>query len=352
MSFSHNCLSYALDNETNQVTILEENNYYPFGLKHGGYNTTKKEIKYNAQLAGSIEIQEVVPEAVKFKYYYQEQERQDELGLNWDSFKYRNYDYAIGRFMSVDPLAEKYAYNSTYAFQENKMGLGRELEGLELDPFRKTIYTTDQYLYRITRNSNTLVVNRTQKIYGPTLQSDNKTISLTLGSNVKQKYVTTYSSVVIADNMMATNNYTATITSGYRDPKNQARVMFYNIKMKGVASQKKLYGKFGDMVINKYVSAIKYNNTASKVNSLLNFNLLPKLSNDNVKHLMTNTIYQVGPSKVSKHSSDPTKYNVIDLSPRSIQNISSLISNFKNDLRIRKVIVPRYDPGLHIEIPQ
>ncbi len=54
--------------------------------------------------------------------------------LNRDSFKYRNYDYAIGRFMSVDPLAEKYAYNSTYAFQENKMGLGRELEGLEIYP--------------------------------------------------------------------------------------------------------------------------------------------------------------------------------------------------------------------------
>lgn len=34
--------------------------------------------------------------------------------------------------MSIDPLAEKYAYNSTYAFQENKMGMGRKLEGLEL----------------------------------------------------------------------------------------------------------------------------------------------------------------------------------------------------------------------------
>jgi hypothetical protein len=34
--------------------------------------------------------------------------------------------------MSIDPLAEKYPYNSTYAFQEYKMGLGRELEGLEL----------------------------------------------------------------------------------------------------------------------------------------------------------------------------------------------------------------------------
>ena len=37
--------------------------------------------------------------------------------------------------MSIDPLAEKYAYNSTYAFQENKMGMGRELEGLELVPW-------------------------------------------------------------------------------------------------------------------------------------------------------------------------------------------------------------------------
>ena len=40
--------------------------------------------------------------------------------------------------MSIDPLAEKYAYNSTYAFQENKMGMGRELEGLELAPSNPT----------------------------------------------------------------------------------------------------------------------------------------------------------------------------------------------------------------------
>lgn len=36
--------------------------------------------------------------------------------------------------MSIDPLAEEYAYNSTYAFAENKLGMGRELEGLELGP--------------------------------------------------------------------------------------------------------------------------------------------------------------------------------------------------------------------------
>lgn len=101
-----------------------------------------------------------------YNYKYQGQERQDEMGLNWDSFKWRNYDYAIGRFMSIDPLAENYPYNSTYAFQENKMGLGRELEGLELLP-------NDIYYYLLRKgaelkikletprnNLNTAIVNR------------------------------------------------------------------------------------------------------------------------------------------------------------------------------------------------
>jgi|GEM_PF-4358244 len=41
----------------------------------------------------------------------------------------------LGRFTAVDPLHWKFPYNSTYAFQENKLGMGRELEGLELFPF-------------------------------------------------------------------------------------------------------------------------------------------------------------------------------------------------------------------------
>ena len=115
---------------------MEENHYYPFGLKHGTYNAIRKDVKYKEQAASKKEVKQVVPEAVKFKYYYQEQERQDEFGLNWDSFKYRNYDYAIGRFMSVDPLAEKYAYNGVYNFSENRVISARELEGLEGVDFR------------------------------------------------------------------------------------------------------------------------------------------------------------------------------------------------------------------------
>jgi hypothetical protein len=37
----------------------------------------------------------------------------------------------IGRFFNVDPLAEKYVHNSTYAFAENKVITFVELEGLE-----------------------------------------------------------------------------------------------------------------------------------------------------------------------------------------------------------------------------
>ena len=47
------------------------------------------------------------------------------------------HDPRIGRFFAVDPLAAKYPWNSSYSFQENKIGLGRELEGLELDQSAK-----------------------------------------------------------------------------------------------------------------------------------------------------------------------------------------------------------------------
>jgi hypothetical protein len=66
---------------------------------------------------------------------FEKQERILDLDLGYDFWKYRYSDAVIGRFWAIDPLSEKYAYNSVYAFQENKLGLGVELEGLELGPF-------------------------------------------------------------------------------------------------------------------------------------------------------------------------------------------------------------------------
>ncbi len=47
-------------------------------------------------------------------------------------FKYRLEDSRTGRFNSVDPLTYKYPYNSPFAFSENRLIDGVELEGLEV----------------------------------------------------------------------------------------------------------------------------------------------------------------------------------------------------------------------------
>jgi Leucine-rich repeat (LRR) protein len=91
--------------------VVQMEDFYPFGLKFNSY------ARENAE-----------PNTLKL---FQGQEHVDDLGLNWDAFKWRNHQPDIGRFFNVDPLSEKYVYNSTYAFSENQVVAHRELEGLE-----------------------------------------------------------------------------------------------------------------------------------------------------------------------------------------------------------------------------
>ena len=53
------------------------------------------------------------------------------------AFKYRIHDARIGRFLSLDPLAPDYPHNSPYAFSENRVIDGVELEGREYLPVGK-----------------------------------------------------------------------------------------------------------------------------------------------------------------------------------------------------------------------
>ncbi len=110
-------LSYAdLDGNGSinaSTEILHERNYFPFGVLHRGYN-------------GSING------AVNNYKQYQSQEYTEDLGLNIHEWKYRFSDPTIGgRFWSIDPLAQEYAYQSPYNFSENRVIDGVELEGAE-----------------------------------------------------------------------------------------------------------------------------------------------------------------------------------------------------------------------------
>jgi RHS repeat-associated protein len=86
-------------------------NYYPFGLTFNSYSRENS-----------------LPNRMKL---FQGQEHIDDLDLGWDSFKFRNHQPDIGRFFNIDPLAEKFCYNSPYAFSENKVTHHIELEGAE-----------------------------------------------------------------------------------------------------------------------------------------------------------------------------------------------------------------------------
>ena len=85
-----------------QALIVEESNYYPFGLKHKGYNNV---VSSNGNST-----------AQKFKYNGVELE--ESLGLNLYEMDFRQYDPAIARFNGIDPVTH-WSMSTYTAFDNN-----------------------------------------------------------------------------------------------------------------------------------------------------------------------------------------------------------------------------------------
>lgn len=130
-------LSYSDANENNVVEedeILEENHYYPFGLKHTAYNTNHRQYVSNEEL--NEIILEQMPKFAgdgSYNYKYNGKEYQDELGLNMYDYGARNYDPALGRWMNIDPLAELYDFSSTYAYVVNSPLVYIDPDGMKIN---------------------------------------------------------------------------------------------------------------------------------------------------------------------------------------------------------------------------
>jgi RHS repeat-associated protein len=134
-------VSYGFDPDTKTVKTLEENHYYPFGLKHTNYNTYKRGFKKEdpptdappTSIPGLVgfSIQQVVPgELLVYKYKYNGKEWQDELGLNVMAMDFRQYDPAIGRFNGMDRLTELVPSMSPYRFAFNNPNFWADPAGL------------------------------------------------------------------------------------------------------------------------------------------------------------------------------------------------------------------------------
>ena len=96
---------------------MEETYYYPFGLVQKGISskaagTLQNKIKFNGKEEQSGEFS-------------------DGSGLEWTDYKYRFYDYQIGRFFTQDLLADKYPHYAPYQFAGNQVPNAIDLDGLE-----------------------------------------------------------------------------------------------------------------------------------------------------------------------------------------------------------------------------
>ncbi|MBB4802054.1 RHS repeat-associated protein [Flavobacterium nitrogenifigens] len=132
-------------NAQNVLEIVEENNYYPFGLKHKGYN-------------------DYLPTSNKYKYNGKELQEESIGGnqLNLYDYGARNYDPAIGRWMNIDPLAEKMRRYTPYNYGFNNPLRFNDPDGMEAFDVSKSINEREgkekdvslaKYLEELTANS-------------------------------------------------------------------------------------------------------------------------------------------------------------------------------------------------------
>ena len=96
-------------------SLVSATDYYPFGMGMPGR----------------------VFRPTDYRFGFNGQEKDDEIkgsGNSYD-FLFRIYDPRLGRFLSVDPLAKDYPWNSTYAYAENRPIDGKDLEGKEYEHY-------------------------------------------------------------------------------------------------------------------------------------------------------------------------------------------------------------------------
>ena len=105
------------DDVAQKWRVEETNHYYPFG--------------------GLIAMDNRKPVQ---PYKYNGKELDEKRGLNWYDYGARQYDAAIGRFMTVDPMAEKYHMWSPYTYCKDNSILRIDIDGKDDYVINKTGY--------------------------------------------------------------------------------------------------------------------------------------------------------------------------------------------------------------------
>jgi RHS repeat-associated protein len=120
--------------------VIQQDDYYAFGLVAESYsreNSLPNQYKYNSM------------------------ELQDELNLGWYDYIARQYDPAIGRFLSVDPHADNSRRWSPYSYAYNNPIRFIDPDGMDADDQVKRTNESKIISTNTNKNGETTIVERT-----------------------------------------------------------------------------------------------------------------------------------------------------------------------------------------------
>ena len=90
-----------MNSEKHTGNILQEDSYYPYGMTMNGLDYRTRNIDK------------------KNLYLFEGKELQDDFGLDWYAFEFRNYDPQLGRWHVPDPMVELHYEHTPYSFEYN-----------------------------------------------------------------------------------------------------------------------------------------------------------------------------------------------------------------------------------------
>jgi RHS repeat-associated protein len=201
------------------ANVLQQTHYYPFGMRMSEISTST---------------------GTSNRYLYNGKELQTDFGLNWYDYGARFYDPSLGRWHSIDPLAEKYDSYSPYNYALNNPIVNIDPDGKEV--------------WKVTSNnkdgSKTVTLNFDIRVKnsGGFSASDLKRWSNTIASQIESSYTgssndtkTTYKAIVNMDlsgkNM--SNKYTMDFVPDVKDGNGKSTIDFGRMD-----------GKHGDTKVN------------------------------------------------------------------------------------------------------